>query len=293
MARRSKSSRRSSGSADSCALCRRRPMTQLRLCPCRVPASRRFASIGKGSSLSALRPGRTGRITGSSSRPGGEPRWSLTTFDGAGTLSASRSARPGPIPRPQAHRRDAATRPRRPASYRAGYCRPLGHRGHDDDLRTCLAGREAESTAQARRGPGLTRLPSRLPSNAHSEESAEASGLLTSGGQGRGRAADLPLFRRIAGSTRIHCRPADQADVPSASFGVHGQRQPSTAVVSSALAGSELIMDLRFRGGGSNQGCRRRSKTQYEIGRTSAELTRATTTTGHPSLLRSVQVGRR
>jgi hypothetical protein len=53
------------------------------------------------------------------------------------------------------------------------------------------AGRRADLT-QARR------LPSRLPSNAPVGEIRRAFWLLRGGGQGRGRTADLPLFRRLA-----------------------------------------------------------------------------------------------
>ena len=50
----------------------------------------------------------------------------------------------------------------------------------------------------------------------------------------------------------------------------------STAVVSTALAAGLRIrrpLTFRSRGGESDQGCRRRPKTKYEIDRTPAELT--------------------
>lgn len=53
----------------------------------------------------------------------------------------------------------------------------------------------------------------------------------------------LPLFRRTAGSTEVHHRPLSSFDAPSASFGVHGHHQPSTTVVSGALARLELFSE--------------------------------------------------
>jgi len=47
----------------------------------------------------------------------------------------------------------------------SGHRRSFGNRGNDDDLCARVAGGEAEGAGQARRGPELTALPSRLPSN--------------------------------------------------------------------------------------------------------------------------------
>jgi len=56
------------------------------------------------------------------------------------------------------------------------------------------------------------------------------------GGQGRGRTADLPLFRRIAGSTESITGRLTRPDELSGLRGAHGRPQASIAVVSTVLA---------------------------------------------------------
>ena len=54
--------------------------------------------------------------------------------------------------------------------------------------------------------------------------------------QGRGRTADLPLFRRIAWSTRVHHSPREQVELHLGPRSIRGRPHVSKAVVSTALA---------------------------------------------------------
>jgi hypothetical protein len=62
--------------------------------------------------------------------------------------------------------------------------------------------------------------------------------LLIRGGQGWGRTADLPLFRRLGESNGVHRRPPEQAIRHAGSLEVQDHPQISIAVVSKALARS-------------------------------------------------------
>ena len=72
-------------------------------------------------------------------------------------------------------------------------------------------------------------------------------------GQGRGRTADLPLFRRMSGSTRVHAVRLIRPDNLLGHLGVQDRPHVSTTVVSAALATGLSIRrsDLPLLGAGS------------------------------------------
>ena len=88
-------------------------------------------------------------------------------------------------------------------------------RRHDDDLRACLARREADSLGQTRGAPRMIRLRSEMAVRTlGQQETAGRACALTCGfcgGQGRGRTADLPLFRRTLVPTELPGRTSSRA----------------------------------------------------------------------------------
>ena len=124
-------------------------------------------------------------------------------------MQGARGAAPA-VSRHEAHLREPAAGRRCPASRGAADRRAQRHRRHDEHLRSRLPGREADGAGPAREAPCLARLRSTTAVNRPRTKKPQARAVaLTCGfarGQGRGRTADLPLFRRTLVPTELPAR---------------------------------------------------------------------------------------
>ena len=179
--------------------------------PAPAAMHQRAPEHGGSSSPSEPTPGRTGKRTGSSSRPASALRWSPTTSAGAGAASAPTAGLTGTRFHDMRHTcvsllLDLGVPP--------DMVREIV--GHSDIEVTMTIyahtspRRETPGTRQAGRRTGLARTATeargcrqRCRQTPRSEKSAGAFALVRGGGQGRGRTADLPLFRRTLIPTEL------------------------------------------------------------------------------------------